>query len=464
MRISEAELAPESNTTNPIPDNESHGSVLQQGVLWAGLNINVFNVVLGGVLIIIGLTFWQSVIAILVGTAVGAALIALHATQGPRLRVPQMIQSRGQFGFYGASFLFLATLVLNFGFTAAILVIQAQAMNIVAPALSVPAWIAIMVVPMVLIGVWGYRQIHRVAQLTVIVVGITLVVMFVQAIRFGPLPRAEAGLHAPSAGLFLAGVALLVVDLLSYGPFVSDYSRYLPRTTSGGKLFGAIWVGNVVSTAAACVLGAYITALLPNLSTVGAIGRISGSAVLVIMALSLVNPVNAYTGGFQLLALAQTFRRWRDARPSWAARFSSFLAVTVAGTVAALLGYQSFVTNLSNFLDVLLMLFIPWSAVNLTDFFLVRHGNYDVDAFQTPGGVYGNVAWRGMTAYLAGLVAEVPFVSQTYYTGPLVRHLGGADISWIVGFVVAGGLYYTLSKARKRAVPEVVPVVAVETP
>jgi heme A synthase len=77
--------------------------------------VNVFNVVLGGVVVSLGLTFWWALIAITAGTIIGALLIALHATQGPRLGVPQSIQSRGQFGFYGAAFMFSAVLLLTPG-------------------------------------------------------------------------------------------------------------------------------------------------------------------------------------------------------------------------------------------------------------------------------------------------------------------------------------------------------------
>ena len=110
----------------------------------------------------------------------------------------------------------------------------------------------------------------------------------------------------------------------------------------------------------------------------------------------------------------------------------------------ALLGYKHFVSNLSNFLDVLLVIFIPWSAVNLTDYFLVRRGNYDVTAFFIPDGVYGKFAWRGLLAYAVGLAAEWPFVSQPDYVGPLVSYLGGADISWLVGFFVSAVVYLIL--------------------
>ncbi len=44
----------------------------------------------------------------------------------------------------------------------------------------------------------------------------------------------------------------------------------------------------------------------------------------------------------------------------------------------------------------------------------------------------------------AGLAAEWPFVSQPDYTGPLVKTLGGADISWLVGWFTAAILYLLL--------------------
>jgi nucleobase:cation symporter-1, NCS1 family len=123
--------------------------------------------------------------------------------------------------------------------------------------------------------------------------------------------------------------------------------------------------------------------------------------------------------------------------------------------VIALVGYQSFVTNLTNFLDVLLVVFIPWSAVNLTDYFAVRHGRYDVASFFTARGAYGRLAWRGLLAYAIGLAVEWPFISQPDYAGPLVKPLGGADISWVIGWIVPAAVYLLLARAdRISAAPE----------
>jgi len=75
------------------------------------------------------------------------------------------------------------------------------------------------------IGILGYRWIHRVMQVTIAITALSIIVMFIQALRFGSLPARETSMHAPTLGLFIAGAALLVIDMLSWAPFVSDYTR-----------------------------------------------------------------------------------------------------------------------------------------------------------------------------------------------------------------------------------------------
>jgi NCS1 family nucleobase:cation symporter-1 len=450
----------ESHHIDHIPATVRHGKPWQQFAFWWGGNVNVFNLVLGGLLITAyGLTFWWAMIAIAVGVLIGALLIALHATQGPKLGVPQMIQSRGQFGFYGAAFLFPCVILLNVGFIAAQLVIQAQALFALTSALTMPEWILLLTVPSLVIGIFGYRWIHYVMQATAVILGISLVIMLIQGLTYKTsLPASETTMTAPSAGLFCAGVALLVIDMLSFGPFVSDYSRYLPEDTNGKQLFWAIYAGNVLATIFACGIGAFLGALLPKLTPIDAVHQVNGSWALVLLALSLVvaNTFNAYTGAFQVLSIGNMFRRFKA--ESITLRVVPYVAVMAVGVVIAVLGYQSFVTTLQNFLDVLLVIFIPWSAVNLADYFIVRHGKYDVNSFFTAKGRYGMFAWRGLVAYAVGLAIEWPFVSQPDYTGPLVSKLDGADISWVIGWIVAAGAYLLLVRVGASAAASPAPV------
>jgi len=126
-------------------------------------------------------------------------------------------------------------------------------------------------------------------------------------------------------------------------------------------------------------------------------------------------------------------------------------------------------TNYENFLLVLLYLLIPWIAINLTDYYFVRRGKYDIDGFFDPNGVYardpqhavyGGIAWLAMVAYIVGFLAEVPFINTTIYQGVFVKNLGGADVSWIVGLIVSGGLYYILAMRGRFRLTEDMPGVA----
>ena len=110
-------------------------------------------------------------------------------------------------------------------------------------------------------------------------------------------------------------------------------------------------------------------------------------------------------------------------------------------TILACLSSAHFYSSFENFIGVLLFFFVPWSAINLVDYYLVKHGRYDVQSFFKPDGVYGGFQWWACICYVITLAVQVPFLDQLFYVGPLVSSLGGADISWIVGFGVASLLY-----------------------
>jgi NCS1 family nucleobase:cation symporter-1 len=309
---------------------------------------------------------------------------------------------------------------------------------------SIPAWIAILTVPVVFITVYGYEWIELWQRWLAVILAITFLVLIVQSIQYGSLTGHVAGGDAPSFALFMGSVSLFVVAMVSWAPYVSDYSRYLPETVDNTRLFSAVFLGCAISEIICCALGAYLTGLLPHASsTVAAVQLVAGSWALPVMAISLIgaDAVNAYTG---MLALTSIVSCFKEVRSSKATRVVGSLLLITAGTGSALFGYHSFVNNLSNYLAVLLFVFIPWTAINLTDYFIVKHGEYDVPSLFTPRGQYGGLLWRGLVPYALAVAVQLPFIDQTFYTGPLVGPLGGTDISWIVGGV-AGVVFYLIA-------------------
>ena len=95
----------------------------------------------------------------------------------------------------------------------------------------------------------------------------------------------------------------------------------------------------------------------------------------------------------------------------------------------------------------MLYLLAPWTAVNLTDYFFVRRGHYAIADLFTPNGIYGAWSWRGLTAFIAGVLAEIPFVDLPFFVGPAAKAMGEVDIAFIVGLLVSGVVYVAVTRS-----------------
>jgi NCS1 family nucleobase:cation symporter-1 len=129
------------------------------------------------------------------------------------------------------------------------------------------------------------------------------------------------------------------------------------------------------------------------------------------------------------------------------------LLSVAASSGLALAGQHSFLKAFSSFLLFLLVFFTPWSAINLVDYYWVTRERYDVPALFDINGRYGRWNVTGIAVYAVGVLVQMPFVATGFYTGPWVDALGGVDVSWIVGIVVPGVLYYAVSRLARSPVP-----------
>jgi NCS1 family nucleobase:cation symporter-1 len=95
-----------------IPADRRHGRARDLFTIWFGSNIMLLTVVTGALATTVyGQPFWPAVLAIVLGNLVGAVFMALHSAQGPRLRVLQMMQTRGQLMTYAAGAVLLLTFI-----------------------------------------------------------------------------------------------------------------------------------------------------------------------------------------------------------------------------------------------------------------------------------------------------------------------------------------------------------------
>ena len=108
-----------------------------------------------------------------------------------------------------------------------------------------------------------------------------------------------------------------------------------------------------------------------------------------------------------------------------------------------------FLKLFKNFILFLLTFFIPWSAINLVDYYKISKGRYNIEALGDVNGQYGKWNWVGLGCYMAGILIQLPFIDSPFFTGSIAKAVGGLDLSWLVGLVATGILYYFLAKRQR---------------
>src|SRR6201996_2127545 len=112
-----------------VPLAERHGKLWHLGPLWFMSNAQIATLAVGVLGVGAGGNLIWALIAIVLGTAVGTFFMAAHSAQGPQLGLPQMIQSRPQFGYVGALLVWLFAYLQYAGFNVFNTLIAGDAMN-----------------------------------------------------------------------------------------------------------------------------------------------------------------------------------------------------------------------------------------------------------------------------------------------------------------------------------------------
>ena len=447
-----------------IPERERHGKPWLQSMLWFLGNFQYFTIPIGFVGPAMGLGLGWSILAGLLGIAVGTLFMAFHATQGPVFGLPQMIQSRAQLGYRGVVVALIATLFTYMAFNVADQVIMAAGLH---DAFGWSAGLVAIVtaVAAALLAIFGHDWVHRVFRLLLVISLPCYAIISVAALlghAGGVAPKHPGGFVFTA---FMTQFSVAAAYNITYAPYVSDYSRYMPKSTSPKGIISAVFFGASGSAFWLIALGAWMATEL-GVSD-GLVGlRQSGNfiasplgnvtAILSATALLATMGMNAYGGMLTVLTGIDSFKKIRTSR-AW--RAITVIGLTVIWYLIGLdvsHGAATATSTVLNSLTLMLYLLVPWTALNLVDFFFVRRGHYAITDIFKPHGVYGAWGWRGLLAYAIGFAAEIPFmnlppIAGFSYTGPFPAHVGhGVDYSWLVGLVVSGVVYWAFSRSLDR--------------
>ncbi|MEU9442188.1 cytosine permease [Streptomyces sp. NPDC048304] len=448
----------ELRSIDVVPDEERHGTAFSQFTLWLGANLQITAVVTGALAVVFGGDVVWSIAGLLLGNLLGGAVMALHSAQGPKLGLPQMIQSRAQFGVRGAVVPLLLVIVMYVGFFASGSVLAGQAVGELTHTNGTTG-IVVFAAVTALMAIVGYRVIHALGRVASTICALAFVYLGIRLLDRADLTALLHDAHF-SPPMFLLAMSLSASWQLAFGPYVADYSRYLPRTTStratfwwtlSGSALGSQWSMTFGVLVAATAGAKFLDSQVGYVVALGGTGLVASVFYFVIALGKLtINVLNTYGGFMSMVTSVSGFRGQRQL--SRAGRAAYIALVMVAGTAVALLGKDSFLSSFKDFLLFLLTFFTPWSAINLVDYYLISKERYDIPALSDPRGRYGAWRWDALAVYALGLLAQLPFLATGFYTGPLVDRLGGADVSWIVGLAVPALLYWLIGR-RNAAYP-----------
>ncbi|MGW6708846.1 purine-cytosine permease family protein [Streptomyces sp. NPDC054956] len=444
----------ESHGIDHVPEGERHGRARELFAVWAAANVNYLSLVVGGALILMGLSLGQAIAVILLGNLFWVP-VGLLAVSGPASGTPSEVITRAMYGIRGNR--------VNIAITGWLICICYFALNLAAAAISafslvekagietnsgVKIGVVVVIAALTLaISVYGHATIVKLY----LPIAVTLAAAFA-VVAFGVVDHADFG-HEPAEPLtggalwaaLVAGVTLIASGPLSYTNS-ADFSRYLPRATSPKAVAGWTALGGYLPSIAVTSLGAVAATAVDMTDPQTGLESILPAWFVPVFLLALVlgaisnNAMTAYSSGLALQAAGVRIRR------SLSVVVDGVLGVAL--TLYALL-VSNFLDTVSDVLQLTVVLLGPCMAVYAADM-LLRRCRYDGLALtdETPGSPFwytGGVNWAGVPALTVGTAAAALFVN-TVYTGPFAHALGGVDLSLPVGIIVAPLLYVALMR------------------
>ena len=246
----------EGRSIDFVPESERHGRLAHQGQFWFLSNFHFFVIAIGFVGPSLGLSLGWTALAGFLGILIGTTFQAFHASQGPELGLPQMIQSRAQFGYRGVIVPLIANMVSLVGYNVVATILISEGVH---GMWGIDRRLAAVAVSVVTAGVaiWGHDQVHRMFRLMFwISLPLFLVLSLAMATgHAGGAAHPTGGFNWPAFATQLASAASFN---LTGAPYVSDYTRYLPGRTRRGAVIASVFFGSGTSAVWLIALGAWL--------------------------------------------------------------------------------------------------------------------------------------------------------------------------------------------------------------
>ncbi len=437
------DLSVERHGIVPVPEDNRYGRPGRLFTVWFAPNLTMTGVFSGTVGIVLGLGFWPAFVAMALGTVLGAVPAAYLGTWGSVTGTGQLPLARLAFG-RGVVLPGVLQWLSSIAWDALIGLFGGDAL---ARLLGWPFWLGVLVVLLLegVVGVFGYEVIHKLQTVMTFVLGAAFLAVSVKLLDGVALPTSGTAHGADQVGAFILTSTVALSLSLSWAPYASDFSRYLPRTASRPRMFWYTMLGMTAAYLWVETLGLWAARLFTD-QTAGGVHRLLGGGALGAFGLLAVavasvcsNAMNDYSGSLALQTAGV-----RVPRP-------------VAAALAAVLGFALVLwmhaaDTTARFQNVLLFVgyWIPGFVGIVVVDWLARaraRGGAPLDLraeLDRP-----QPWWPAALAFTAAFGAAVPFMDTTLYVGPVAAALHGGDLAYYAAFLACLAVYAPL-RLRSR--------------
>ncbi|WP_406089736.1 purine-cytosine permease family protein [Streptomyces sp. NBC_01013] len=438
MPTAAGDLRIEAHGIAPVPEGRRYGRPGRLFTVWFAPNLTMTGVFTGTVGIALGLDFATALTAVALGTLLGAVPTAYLGTWGSQTGAGQLPLARLAFG-RGVVLPGALQWLSSIAWDALIGLFGGDAL---AQLCGWPFWLGVLVMMAAqgALGVLGYEVIHRLQTMMTFALAAAFAALSTKLLN-GVHPAATGTAHgADRAGAFVLTCTIALSLALSWAPYASDFSRYLPRTASRPHMFWCTLLGISSSFVAVQALGLWGASVFTDQTARGIDTLLGGGALgafgLLAVALAALcsNAMNDYSGSLALQTMGVRLPRPVAAALAAALGFPLVLWMHAADTTA-------------RFQNVLLLVgyWIPAFVAIVAVDWIVRakaRGGSPIDlATETSR---PQPWWPALTAFTLGFAAAVPFMSTSLYVGPVAEALHGADLAYGVAFLVALAVYAPL--------------------
>jgi purine-cytosine permease-like protein len=469
------QLQMETHGLDVIRDAERKGTPRTLFWPWFGANVSVLGLSYGAFALGFGISFWQALAAGVTGVVFSFLLCGFVAVAGKRGSAPTMVLSRAAYGVRGNRLPALVSWMLTVGWETVLCALATMATATVFGRLGFGGGTETKAVALVLVGalvvvvgVMGFDLIMRLQTVITVVTGVLTVVyiaLVVDDIHWATVSAVPSG----SAQEFIGALVFMMTGFgLGWVNAAADYSRYLPRTSSGRGVIGWTAFGASVAPLLLLVFGLLLAGSSTRLGAavaadpIGALTTILPTWFLVpfaaVAVLGLVGGavLDIYSSGLALLAAGL-----KVPRPVAALADGVLM---IAGSVYVVFVADDFLGPFMGFLTTLGVPIAAWCGVMLADLALRRRDYDEADLFRTDGR-YGDIPARPLLLTLAATALGWGLVTNTtagwlqwqgYLLGPF--GLGGRTGAWayanlgVLAALVTGFLgTLLLAPARVRA-------------